>query len=242
MRNAILTGLGTLALMALGATPAAATDLAAPRQIHDGCEVGGGGGDIHSIASHIEPAGDRVDVTLRLCDKAAANATYRLHLDHAAPIVGSPEAAALGCVNHADTVVSRGPGGHQGIGESRVRGNLVRFTVPLAPLGQTADTLERLPMWATSTRGAVRDRVPQREAGDGCVHPTALGETLVQTAPVFGYLIWVSDVPFEGFFDGLNAASEACQFEARSAGIPGVFTAWFADGGLSPNKLIFGQV
>lgn len=241
MRNIVFMGLGTLALMALAATPAAATERASPRQIHDGCEVGGGGGDIQTISSHLDPAGERVVVTLRLCDKAAADATYRLHLDHAAPVVGSPEAAALGCVNHADSVVSRGPDGHQGIGESRVRGTLVRFTVPLAPLGLTADTLERLPMWATSTRGAVRDRAPQREGGDGCGHPSALTETLVQVGRFYGYVIWVTAGQFEGLFDTVYEATQICEQDATIAGISGGFTGWFADAGIGPNQIFSGN-
>ena len=58
------------------------------RLILDGCEVGGGGNDIHSIQSRYEPDRDRIVVTLRLCGAARPNATYRVHLDHAAPFVG----------------------------------------------------------------------------------------------------------------------------------------------------------
>jgi hypothetical protein len=67
------------------------------RLIHDGCEVGGGGNDIQAIQGHYGPDQDRIVVTLRLCGKAKPKATYRVHLDHAAPFVGRVRAQA-GCV------------------------------------------------------------------------------------------------------------------------------------------------
>src|SRR4051795_5769425 len=115
---------------ALLAQPAAATSTQA-RRILDGCEVGGGGNDIHSIESHYHRDKNRIDVTLRLCAAAKPGAVYRLHLDFAAPFVEQ----ARGCADPTDAVIARGPKGHQGKGRSEVRGNLVRFFVPLDDLG-----------------------------------------------------------------------------------------------------------
>ena len=93
--------------------------------------MGGGGNDIHSVQSRYDADRDRIVVTLRLCSDARRNATYRVHLDHAAPFVGEAAAAAT-CATPADSVVARTPGGHEGVGASEVQGNLVRFVVPLA--------------------------------------------------------------------------------------------------------------
>lgn len=116
------------------------------------------------------------------------------------------------------------------------------FTIPLARLGVgSPKALPQIPLWVTSSLGDTVDRAPNRETGDACQHPRALTETLVQPRIVFGKLIWVGKVPFEGFIDGINDANGACSLEAREAGISGGFVAWFSDQGVSPSQLIFGN-
>ena len=109
------------------------------RRVLDGCEVGGGGNDIHSLESRYDGKRNQISVgggdgTLQLCAGADRGATYRLFLDRAAPFV-EQAAAKAACVNPADAVVARGPGGHHGPGRSAVQGNEVRFIVPLDALG-----------------------------------------------------------------------------------------------------------
>jgi hypothetical protein len=228
-----------LATTATIAGPAAATDVA--RRALDGCDAGGGGQDIQSLESRYDRKLDQLTVTLRLCADAAPAATHRLHLDHTAPFVEQAAATAR-CATPADAVVTRGPNGHQGVGRSRVRGNRVVFTIPLAKLGVgSPKEVPQIPLWATSSLGDTVDRAPNRETGDGCQHPRALTETLVQSRIVFGKLIWVSKIPHEGFIDGINDADGACSMEAREAGITGTFVAWFSDQGISPSKVIFGN-
>ena len=163
-RNIVL---GVVALVA-GAVLVGPADAAAigERLILDGCEVGGGGNDIHSVQSHYEADRDRIVVTVRLCSAARPKATYRVYLDHAAPFVGKAAAAAT-CVTTADSVVAHTPGGHRGVGTSRVQGDLVRFVVPLAKLhvGKPKN-VPLIPLWVTSTLGKVEDRAPNRETGD----------------------------------------------------------------------------
>ncbi len=206
------------------------------RLILDSCEIGGGGNDIHSIQSHYEPDRDRIAVTLRLCDKAKRDASYRVHLDHAAPFVGRARAAA-GCVTTADTVVARTPGGHRGVGSSRIDGDLVRFVIPLAKLhvGKPKD-VPLVPLWATSTLGSVKDQAPNSETGDGCVHPRATTETLVQARVAVTGLAFVSSYSFTGAIGpssivAINVADLTCQQQATNAGIANVsgIHAWLAN-------------
>ena len=218
------------------AQPAAATDN--DRRLIDGCETGGGGADIAALESSHDARTDRLTVTLRLCEDAAPDATWRLHLDHAAPFLAQAGAAS-GCATPADTVISRGPGGHRGAGRSRVVGNRVIFTVPLVELGVGAPAeLPQIPLWATSSRAGTVDRAPNRETGDGCQHPRSLTETLVQTRIVIGNLVWISKLPVEGFIDGVSDAWNACSNEAHGAGRTGLYIAWFSDNGRSPSEFV----
>jgi hypothetical protein len=220
---------GAVALAASAAVlpgPAAAT--VGERLLVDGCEVGGGGNDLHSVQSHYEPERDRIAVILRLCGPARREATYRVHLDHAAPFVGRAATPATSCATTADSAVARRPGGHRGVGTSEVQGDLVRFVVPLASLrvGAPAD-VPRIPLWATSTLGKVEDRAPNRETGDGCAHPRATAETLVQArVAITGGLAFILSRSFTGAIagDGTNPgqaiglADLLCQLDAKSAG------------------------
>ena len=97
MAARLRTACGVAASLAAGILAggeAAATDDV--RRVQDGCEVGAGGNDIHSLESSYDRKRDQITVTLRLCADAAPGATYRLHLDHAAPFV-EQAAAGLGC-------------------------------------------------------------------------------------------------------------------------------------------------
>jgi hypothetical protein len=235
-----------LRLMVCGAAAlAASVGLAGPasaivgeRHIVDGCEVGGGDNDIQSVQSHYDEDRNEVVVTLRLCSDAWRNATYRVHLDHAAPFVGEAAASAT-CATPAETVVARRPDGHQGVGASEIRGNLVRFVVPLDDLDVgEPDQVPLIPLWATSHHGGTVDRAPNRETGDDCGHPEAPTETLVQTRAVFGLLAWIGSTPYLGFIEGVSDADGACTLDASEAGLKGTFAAWFSADGLDPALLI----
>ena len=204
--------------------PADATAIG-DRLILDGCEVGGGGNDIHSVQSHYEPERDQIVVTLRLCSAARPKATYRVYLDHAAPFVGKAAASAT-CATTADSVVAHTPGGHQGVGTSRSRATRVRFVVPLAKLhvGKPKD-VPLIPLWATSTLGKVDDRAPNSEAGDGCAHPRATTETLVQARVAVTGIAFLTTYSFDRRHrlspgqDAIISADNYCQQEANAAGI-----------------------
>jgi hypothetical protein len=229
---------GAVALAASVVLAGPASAIVGERHIVDGCEVGGGGNDIQSLQSRYDEDRNEIMVTLRLCSAATRNAIYRVHLDHAAPFVGEAEAAAT-CDTPADSTVARRPGGHQGVGTSEIRGNLVRFVVPLDDLDVGApDEVPLIPLWATSNHGGTVDRAPNRETGDDCGHPGAPTETLVQTRAVFGLLAWIGSTPFEGLIDGVSDASGACTMEAHEAGLRGTFAAWFSARGLDPALLI----
>lgn len=194
------------------------------RLIQDGCEVGGGGNDIQAIQSHYEPDKDRIVVTLRLCDKAKPKATYRVHLDHAAPFVGRVRTQP-GCVSMADSVVAHSPTGHRGVGTSRIDGNLIRFVVPLDKLHVASPKSQpMIALWATSSLGGTEDRAPNRETGDGCAEPRATTETLVQArVAVTGGLAFVSSYSFTGAIGpsatvAINVADLTCQQQASNAG------------------------
>ena len=182
----MICGVVALAAGAVLAGPAAA--IVGERQIIDGCEVGGGGNDIHSLQSHYDADRNEIVVTLRLCSAARQNAVYRVHLDHAAPLVGEATAPLVeeatgpaACATPADSVVARRPRGHQGVGTSEVQGNLIRFIVPLDDLDVgEPEEVPLIPLWATSTLRGTVDRAPNPETGDDCAHPQARTETLVQ--------------------------------------------------------------
>jgi hypothetical protein len=201
----------------------------------------GRGNDIQSLESRYDTKTDQLTVTLRLCADAAPAATFRLHLDHGAPFV-EQAAATDRCATPADSAVTRGPGGHQGVGRSRILGNRVIFTVPLERLGVgSPKDVPLVPLWATSSASGTVDRAPNRETGDDCQHPRALTETLVQSRVVFDKIAWITKIPFEGFIDGVNDANGACTMKAHEAGFTGLFVAWFSDQGLSPSKTVFGN-
>ena len=222
--------LGAAVAMAAGAawaTPASANNEPVnTRLIQDGCDAGGRGNDIRSIQSHYEPGKDRILVTLRLCDEAKARATYRLHLDHAAPFVGKTRSQG-GCATLSDTVVAQTPRGHRGIGSSKLVGNEVRFVVPLDKLGVgTPKQQPLIGLWATSTLGSVEDRAPNRETGDDCAEPQVATETLVQSrVAITGGIAFVSanvvggEISFSNSaFQAITVANALCAAEASNAG------------------------
>ena len=217
------------------------------RLIEDGCDVGGRGNDIQAIESHYEADSDRIVVTLRLCAEARPKTTYRIHLDHAAPFVGSGRAQA-GCVAMADTVIVRTPAGHRGVGSSTVEGNAVRFVVPLAKLHLRKPRQQPLiALWATSSLGNTEDRAPNRETGDGCAEPQATTETLVQArVAITGGLAFVSSYSFTGAIGpsatvAINVADLTCQQQAANAGYAdtGGIHAWLTNLTSNPATHIF---
>jgi hypothetical protein len=243
----MLCGALPLSAAALADRPAAATNATiGERQILDSCEAGSGA-DIHSLQSYYEPKGDRIIVTLRLCGPVRRNATYRIHLDHAAPFVGRASARRNGgCTTTEDSVVALTPAGHRGVGTSEVRGNEIRFAVPLADLHVAAPTkVPLISLWATSRIGDKVDRVPNRESGDGCAYPQATTETLVQARVAVTAIAFVSSYAFSGAIG--NSASQAiavadltCQQDAANAGFTdasGIF-AWLANGASQPSSHI----
>jgi hypothetical protein len=263
----IVGGVVAAAAWAALAGPAAEADTVVnERLVLDGCEVGGGGNDIHSLQSHYEPERDRIAVTLRLCGPARREATYRVHLDHAAPFVGRAAAAtpaaldraapfagraatpaATSCATTADSAVARAPGGHRGVGTSEVRGNEIRFVVPLARLRVgTPEDVPRIPLWATSTLGKVEDRAPNRETGDGCAHPRATTETLVQArVAITGGLAFILSRSFTGAIASTPGQAVAltdrlCQLDAKSAGFTktGGIHAWLSNEASTPVSYI----
>ena len=217
------------------------------RLIEDGCDVGGRGNDIQAIESHYEADSDRIVVTLRLCAEARPRTTYRIHLDHSAPFVGSGRAQA-GCVAMADTVIARTPAGHRGVGSSTVEGNAVRFVVPLAKLHLRKSRQQPLiALWATSSLGNTEDRAPNRETGDGCAEPQATTETLVQArVAITGGLAFVSSYSFTGAIGpsatvAINVADLTCQQQAANAGYAdtGGIHAWLTNLTSNPATHIF---
>jgi hypothetical protein len=243
---AVLGATAALAMMSAMAPASATQGPVNVRLIHDGCDVGGRGNDIQAIQSHYEPDRDRIVVILRLCDRATRMATYRLHIDHAAPFVGKSRAQA-GCVPMADTVVTRTPAGHHGIGTSRVEGNAVRFVVPLDRLqvGKPKDQ-PLIALWASSSLGRTEDRVPNRETGDGCAEPQVATETLLQgRVAITGGLAYVSSVKLTGAFGptasyAMSIADAACQSAAIGAGYTNTngIHAWLTNISRDPASLI----
>ena len=239
----MVCGAVALATSAVLAGPAAAT--VGERQILDGCEVGSGGNDIHSVHSRYDADRNEIVVTLRLCSDARRNATYRVHLDHAAPFVGEADAPAT-CATPADSVVARTPGGHEGVGASEVTGNLVRFVVPLDDLDVgEPDDVPLIPLWATSTLGGTVDRAPNPETGDDCAQPQARTETLVQPRIEIDNLVWISSFRTDGAIgrDALSAsinARLACAQDAQNAGLTdiGVILAWLSNSAFEPAQLL----
>lgn len=221
-------GAVALAVSAVLGDPAAAT--VGGRHIVDGCEVGGGGNDIHSVQSSYDADRNEMVVTLRLCSAAERNATYRLHLDHAAPFVEEAGAAAT-CDRPADSVVVSTSGGHRGVGTSEVQGNLVRFVVPLDELDIGApEDVPLIALWAESRLRGTVDRAPNRETGDHCAQPQAHTEALVQPRVAISNLIWVGRTPFMGTIRGRfqEEGDVACAQEAHDAGLTGSFVALFS--------------
>lgn len=208
---------------AVAACPAEA-HVVGERFVLDSCEVGGRGNDIHSLQSHYDLKRDEMVVTLRLCAKAQPKATYRVYLDHTAPFVGKAAASAT-CVTTADSVVAQTPSGHKGVGTSQIKGDTVRFVIPLAKLhvGKPKD-VPLIPIWATSTLGDTIDRAPNREMGDGCEHPRSTTETLVQARVAVTGLAFVSSYSFTGAIGpssivAITVADATCQQQAMNAGI-----------------------
>ena len=213
------------------------------RLVLDGCEVGGRGNDIHSLQSHYDPKRDEMVVTLRLCAKAQPKATYRVYLDHTAPFVGRTAASAA-CATTADSVVAQTPSGHKGVGTSQIKGDTVRFVIPLAKLhvGKPKD-VPLIPIWATSTLGDTTDRAPNRETGDGCEHPRATTETLVQARVAVTGLAFVSSYSFTGAIGpssivSINVADATCQQQAANAGITNTsgIHAWLSNAHSQPSN------
>lgn len=243
----ILAGAAAALAATASAVPAAATQNTVNiRLIQDGCDVGGRGNDIQAIQSHYEPDKDRIVAVLRLCDEAKPRATYRLHLDHAAPFVGKATAPA-GCVPMADTVVAQTPNGHRGPGTSEIRGNTVRFVVPLGKLGVAKPKDQPMvALWATSTQGSTEDRAPNRESGDGCAEPQVATETLLQgRVAITGGLAYVSSVMLTGAIGptvtyAMSIADAACQSAAIGAGYTNTngIHAWLTNLSRDPASLI----
>ena len=193
------------------------------RLVLDGCEVGGGGNDIHSVQSHYEPERDRIVVTLRLCGPARPKATYRVYLDHAAPFVGRGRRS--GHLRHDRGQRGRARAGRPpGRGHQPGAGETVRFVVPLAKLhvGKPKD-VPLIPLWATSTLGKVEDRAPNRETGDGCVHPRATTETLVQARVAVTGIAFIPLIrraaPSTSSPPGAIVWPTFCRQDANSAGL-----------------------
>jgi hypothetical protein len=238
----MVCGAVALATSAVLASPAAA--IVGERQILDGCEVGGGGNDIFSVHSRYDADQNEIVVTLRLCSEARRKATYRVHLDHAAPFVGEAEASDT-CASPEDSVVARGPGGHRGVGTSEVEGNLVSFVVALDDLdvGEPED-VPLIPLWATSTLGGTVDRAPTPEAGDDCAHPQARTETLVQPRIEIANLVWISSFTTSGLIGGgveaIGTAISVCTQEAQKAGFTNTddILSWLSADVTEPASLI----
>jgi hypothetical protein len=215
------------------------------RLIVDGCDVGSGGNDIHSLESQYDVDRDEIVVALRLCNEVQSDAIYRVHLDHAAPFVDDAEALAS-CKTPADSVVARAPDGHQGVGTSEETGNLVRFVVPLDDLDVGApDEVPLIPLWATSRLGGTVDHAPNHESGDRCAHPQARTETLVQPRIEINNLFWISSFTTDGAIgpDASSAianATSACQQDAQNAGLTntdGIFP-WLSNSAFEPRSVI----
>ena len=238
MSSSLTSMIGIAGVAAAGlllSDSASATSLQ-ERRLVDGCDVGGGGNDIQSIATAYHRGKDRLEVTLRLCAAAQRGVTYRLHVDHTAPFVGDSRS----CTDPGEAMLVRGPEGHRGKGRSEIAGSTVRFVVPLGELGVAGpDEVPVVFLWADSRSGGVVDRAPNREGGDGCDRPQARSETLVQTRAVSGYLVWIGSAPSSGgFLDGVDDANLVCTDDAQEYGLPGAFVAWFSAQGRFPVQFL----
>ena len=193
-----------LRTMVCGAVALAASAVLAPaalavgeRLMVDGCEVGGDGNDIHSVESRYDADRNEIVAALRLCNDVQSDATYRVHLDHAAPFVEEAEALAS-CKTPADSVVASTPGGHQGVGTSGVQGNLVSFVVPLDDLDVgEPEEVPLILLWATSSVGGttarrtarpataarIRRRAPRRWCSRGLRLETSPGSAVLWSTP-----------------------------------------------------------
>jgi hypothetical protein len=231
--------------LAAGAVLAPAALAVGERLIVDGCDVGSGGNDIHSVESRYDADRNEIVVALRLCNDVQSDATYRVHLDHAAPFVEEAEKPAS-CKTPADSVVARTPDGHQGVGASEVTGNLVSFVVPLDDLDVgEPEEVPLIPLWATSRLGGTVDRAPNRETGDRCAHPQARTETLVHPRVEINNLVWIGSWTLDGFLgpdagSAISFATTTCRQDAQSAGISNTdgIIVWLSTGADDPRSHI----
>ena len=143
-------------------------------------------------------------------------------------------------------MVARTPGGHQGVGTSEVQGDLVRFVVPLARLHVgTPKDVPLIPLWVTSTLGKVEDRAPNRETGDGCEHPRATTETLVQARVAITGVAFILSYSFTGAIgstpgQAIALADVLCQEDAKSAGFTDTdnIHAWLSNAASTPASYV----
>ena len=218
------------------------------RLILDGCEVGGGGNDIHSVQSHYEPERDRiVGDPAAVRPRAARGDLPRVPRPRRA--VRRPAAAATPArtLRH-----DRGQRGRALAGRpprrrhQRGRGNQVRFVVPLARLHVgTPKNVPLIPLWATSTLGKVEDRAPNRETGDGCEHPRATTETLVQARVAITGIAFILSYSFTGAIastpgQAIALADVLCQQDAKSAGFTDTdgIHAWLSNEASTPASYV----
>ena len=243
----IVGGVVAAAACAALAGPAAkANTVVNERLILDGCEVGGGGNDIHSVQSHYEPERDRIVVTLRLCGPARPEGHLsRAPRPHRA--IRRQEPRYLATAPRPRTAWSRARrAGISGVGTSEVQGDLVRFVVPLARLHVgTPKDVPLIPLWATSTLGKVEDRAPNRETGDGCAHPQATTETLVQARVAITGVAFILSYSFTGAIastpgQAIALADVLCQGDAKSAGFTDTddIHAWLSNEASTPASYV----
>ena len=132
------------------------------------------------------------------------------------------------------------------MGTSEVQGDLVRFVVPLARLHVgTPKDVPLIPLWATSTLGKVEDRAPNRETGDGCAHPRATTETLVQARVAITGVAFILSYSFTGAIastpgQAIALADVLCQQDAKSAGFTDTdnIHAWLSNEASTPASYV----
>ena len=152
----------------------------------DGCDAGGGGRDISTLAAAFDPDSEEIRVGLDLCAPADDRTKYRLRLDHAYPLHTDADRNGDGlvdgldeCADTADTGMMLHRGDRTtGPGWVAVEGGTVRYRVATADLEPPPMVGDRVYLWANTHYRGVGDRAPTTESADGCTGPQLPAEVV----------------------------------------------------------------
>ena len=235
MRNrVVLTALSVFVVLGFSGT-----NVAMAVEVVDGCDVGSGPNDIHTLSASFDAVTDEITVKMLLCDdpNQQSNRTkYRVHFDHTAPFFDDDDRNGDGVVDANDFCFStsddtmrrrlhRGSNKDTGPGIIDEDGNTLTYTVAVADLDPLLALGDTVYIWADTRFKGINDRAPNTEGGDGCSMPEVEYEVLAlslldPTCVVANGLIWC-------FND--SACGEACNAVCASQGLTPVAdsTVWF---------------